>query len=366
MTGLYLFLVILWFGLLTLRAPGLWALAAFDASLFGLAAAMIVRRRFEVRLHPIGVLLAVPAILALVQAAAKITVDPQRTREAALGWSANCAAFSLAAALSERRRRFLDTQLAFATLLSIGAVIALFASGTLGPFVYKNQFAAYVEVALGIAIVASLRDRRWIAAAAMLFASVVAAGSRAGAILCAAELLVVPLLAFGRGRIAKGAAPRLATVAAAATLVLVGVVGPQRLIDRFQEPHPYALRANLLRSSIAMARERPMEGFGLGAWSSAYPAFARFDDGDFVNQAHNDWAQWLAEGGAPMLLVMLAVVALLARPAFDSLWGLGLMAVFLHAFVDYPFEQRPALAAFFFAMAGALAGARREYADERL
>jgi len=52
---------------------------------------------------------------------------------------------------------------------------------------------------------------------------------------------------------------------------------------------------------------------------------------------------------------MLAVVALLARPAIHSLWGLGLMAVFVHAWIDYPFEQRPALAAFLFAMAGALA-----------
>jgi hypothetical protein len=31
------------------------------------------------------------------------------------------------------------------------------------------------------------------------------------------------------------------------------------------------------------------------------------------------------------------------------------MAVFLHALVDYPFEQRPALAAYLFALAGALA-----------
>ncbi len=89
--------------------------------------------------------------------------------------------------------------------------------------------------------------------------------------------------------------------------------------------------------------------------ASAYPGYARFDDGSFVNQAHNDWAQWAAEGGIPFLAVMLAVVALLVRPALDSLWGLGLMAVFVHAWIDYPFEQRPALAAFLFAMAGALA-----------
>ena len=45
----------------------------------------------------------------------------------------------------------------------------------------------------------------------------------------------------------------------------------------------------------------------------------------------------------------------LVRPAVRSLWGLGLMAVFVHALVDYPMQQRPALAMFFFAIAGALA-----------
>jgi O-antigen ligase len=104
-----------------------------------------------------------------------------------------------------------------------------------------------------------------------------------------------------------------------------------------------------------MVHDRPLTGFGLGAWSSAYPAYARYDDGTFVNQAHNDWAQWSAEGGVPFFLLMLIAVVGLARPAWRSLWGLGLMAVFLHALVDYPFEQRPALAAYFFALAGALA-----------
>jgi hypothetical protein len=60
----------------------------------------------------------------------------------------------------------------------------------------------------------------------------------------------------------------------------------------------------------------------------------------------------------PLLAAMLAVVALLLRPALDSVWGLGLIAVFVHAWVDYPFEQRPALAAFFWAMGGVVASYR--------
>jgi hypothetical protein len=52
---------------------------------------------------------------------------------------------------------------------------------------------------------------------------------------------------------------------------------------------------------------------------------------------------------------MLVVALLLARKALRSIWGLGVIVVFVHALVDYPFQQRPVLAALFFAVAGAVA-----------
>jgi O-antigen ligase len=117
---------------------------------------------------------------------------------------------------------------------------------------------------------------------------------------------------------------------------------------------------DLVRSSLHMVRDRPVRGFGLGTWAEAYPGYALFDDGRFVNQAHNDWLQWAVEGGIPFLLVMLAVAAWTIRPAVRSVWGIGLWAVFLHSLVDYPMQQRPALAAFFFAMLGALAAQEKD------
>jgi O-antigen ligase len=138
-------------------------------------------------------------------------------------------------------------------------------------------------------------------------------------------------------------------------LALVAVAGWETIWNRLQEPNPYSVRAELNLSSFEMIRDRPLKGFGLGTWSSAYPKYARFDDGNFVNQAHNDWAQWAVEGGVPVFLLMLGVVAMLAPAAWRSIWGIGLMAVFVHAAVDYPFEQRPALAAYLFAMMGVLA-----------
>jgi O-antigen ligase len=103
-----------------------------------------------------------------------------------------------------------------------------------------------------------------------------------------------------------------------------------------------------------MIQDRPVTGFGLGAWSGAYPGYALYDDGLFVNQAHNDWAQWAAEGGIPFLLMMIAIFGLSVRPALRRVWGVGVLFVFIHCLVDYPFQQRPALAAFFFALLGVM------------
>lgn len=359
---IWIFAAILWAGILAMRVESRWALTAFETALFTLSAVLIVRQRFALRIHPIGALLAAVAVWGLAQVTAGITIDAQKTLEASLHWTANCAAFSIALRLAgERtlRQKFLTAQLIFALLVAIGAVIALFTVGSLGPFVYRNQFAAFLEPALGLAIAAAIGDRRrpfaWVLIAGALFAAVVAAGSRAGSAICLALLIALPVFAYARGVISGRSLARVILLGGAAVCALVAVAGWQTIWERLQEPNPYAVRAEMNRSSLAMVKDRPVTGFGLGTWSSAYPKYALYDDGTFVNQAHDDWAQWAVEGGVPLFLAMLAVVAMLAPAAARSLWGIGLMAVFVHATVDYPFEQRPALAVYLFALMGVLA-----------
>lgn len=359
---IWIFAATLWAGILTMRVESRWALTAFEGALFTLGAVAIVRQRLSVRVHPIGAMLGAVALWGLAQVAAGITVDVQRTLEASLHWTANCAAFCLALWLARDRvprQKFLTAQLIFALLVAIGAVISFMLSHGLGPFVYRNQFAAFLEPALGLAIAAAIGDRKrpylWVLIAAALFAAVIAGGSRAGSAICLALLILLPVFAYARGVISARSLIRVAVLATASAFALVAVAGWQTIWDRLQEPHPYSLRADLNRSSLAMVRDRPVAGFGLGTWSSAYPKYALYDDGTFVNQAHDDWAQWAVEGGVPLLLLMAAVVAMLAPAAARSLWGIGLLAVFVHAGVDYPFEQRPALAAYLFALIGVLA-----------
>ena len=70
----------------------------------------------------------------------------------------------------------------------------------------------------------------------------------------------------------------------------------------------------------------------------------------------------------PLLTLMLWVAASGVRPALRSLWGVGILVVFVHCLVDYPMQQRPALAAFFFSMLGMAVGAgspRGGFSDEK-
>jgi hypothetical protein len=91
----------------------------------------------------------------------------------------------------------------------------------------------------------------------------------------------------------------------------------------------------------------------MGTWRAVYPRAATFDSGLLANEAHNDWAQWTSDGGIPFFLLLAALVIWIAKPAAQSVWGLGLLVVMLHSCVDYPLRE-PALAFLWFALAGAV------------
>jgi O-antigen ligase len=169
---------------------------------------------------------------------------------------------------------------------------------------------------------------------------------------------MIPLLAAARGFLTWRTAALALSGGVILSAVFTAVVGWDVIWTRFQQEDPYAMRREMLLSSVQMIHDRPMTGYGLGTWPMAYPAYALFDDGSFANQAHNDWAQWAVEGGLPLAAAMAVFGILLGRAAWGSLWGFGLMAFLFHGFVDYPMQQRPALAGWFFAMAGALVAAR--------
>jgi O-antigen ligase len=309
----------------------------------------------------------------LLQLVTGITVSRWDTWMAVLGWIGNLAACFLAmhVSLSGRiRRAFLNALLTFAFLLSLVSVVQYFSSegkifwfypsyeaAVLGPFLNRDRYAAFVELLLPLALMRTLgggrRSLRFAVMGAAMFASVIAGASRAGALLTTAEIIVVPLIAWKKGSFLQdriGAATARIWLFA---LVFTAVVGWAVLWARFQDPDPLKGRREMLASTITMIKARPYMGFGLGTFQDVYPKYASVDFGTVVNHAHNDWAEWAADGGIPFSLLLLWIAILCLRKAADSPWGIGIFAVFVHSLVDFPM-QGPIPAPWLFALAGAL------------
>ncbi len=374
---------LLFFAILTIWVRERWALSALQAGVFLLAAGW----SWRLLLRPIPVRFGFPHAVfvaavfwGLLQLALGTTVYPHDTWEAVLYWAAALALFFLSSqvlAATETRARFFRALLYFGfgvSILSVvqlytsaGRVFWLFSSGytdrVMGPFVYHNNYAAFIELLLPLAFVECLRDRRrtvlFALIAGVMYASVIASTSRSGAILVTLEVVVLGVLASVRRFLSLRRASMALVLLPVFAAVFTTVFGWRVVWERLQQPDPYVHRREILLSTLDMARERPGLGFGLGTFPTAYPAYAIFDIGLFVNHAHNDWAEWLAEGGIPFLLLMLSVAFWVVRPAFRSLWGVGILIVFAHALVDYPM-QRLGLAAWVFVMMGALDAWARE------
>ncbi|MBZ5577640.1 MAG: O-antigen ligase family protein [Acidobacteriia bacterium] len=369
------------YGILTLWVADRWALALYQAAALGACAAFgvwMAVRPTRVAWSALLIPLALIPIWGLAQLAAGRTIYRAETWNSVLNWTVNLASFFLALQIlrePRRRQRFLDCLLYFGVAVSIlstvqmftseGRIFWLFPSGysdfVMGPFIYQNQYAAFIETILPLALYRGVTHKKpfgyW-AMAGVMVASVVASASRTGTLLVLLEVLVIPLLASVRGLIPGRTAALALGSGIMLSAVFITVVGWGVVWQRFQLADPYGVRRDMLRSSVQMVQERPVMGFGLGTWATAYPAFALYDDGLYANQAHNDWAQWGVEGGLPLLAAMAVFALLLARMAWTSLWGVGLVSLLLHSLVDYPMQQRPALAGWFFAMAGALAAAQ--------
>jgi hypothetical protein len=359
-----------------------WAWSAVQSAVFVSVAVWAAgqwRRPSAVR----GSLWLVPLCAAplwgLLQLAAHRTVYRWGTWDSVLIWATWLALFFLALQLFQppaARHWFLRFVVYFGCGMSVlatvqmftsrGKIFWLFPSGytdyVLGPFVYRNQYAAFLEMLVPIALWEALRGGRrafaHYAMAAAMLASVVASASRGGSVLVCVEVAAVLVLAWRSGVAPAGMVARGFVTFGAVAVLLTGIAGWQALRQRLWDPDPYAGRREFLVSSWAMLRDHPGMGIGLGNWARAYPRYALFDDGTYANQAHNDWMQWAVEGGVPFFAIVLSLAAMAVPAALRSVWGIGLLSVWVHCLVDYPLQQRPAIGAWFFVLLGALAADR--------
>lgn len=370
----------------TIFVRAAWPLQSFQIGIFALLAGYLligVRQGKEcVAKGVVPLLVYFIPVWGLIQIFAHTTTSTIETREAALRWGALAAVFFLVQTVARTSRAceiVLQAYLCFATAVAVLCLTQLFTSAgrvlwvfpTGYPDVYatfpsSNNFAQFIELALPVAMWFALREGRrswgYILVAGTLYASVIGAASRAGVFLCTAEL--VAMLAIGlivRKRTAQKMRIRSITLVLAmvpiVALTFTLVVGWQRVWQRFRQHDPYLVRREFLIPTIEMAKHRPLIGYGLGTFPDVYPQYAIEDFPYHVNHAHNDWAEFAADGGIPFLFLVLIPFAAAVPAAIRHPWGLGLIAIMLHAGVDYPFP-RPAVSGWMFAMLGLVYMAR--------
>jgi len=266
------------------------------------------------------------------------------------------------------RELFLELLLWSATLLAFIAMVQFYSTPTrafgifpaeasvTGTFLSHNRFAALMELAAPIALWHML-ERNAVTGGfccAMILAATITSASRAGVILLGVELVAfLGFVLLTRRRKAKVIALFFAGLVA---LVIVAstVAGTDRIRARFEKDRdPFTIRRQLFYSTLKLIEQRPWTGYGMGTWRTVYPQTATFDLNLIANDAHNDWAQWTSDGGIPFLLLMAALVILIAKPAIQSIWGLGLLSIMVHSCVDFPLRE-PVLSFLWFALAGAV------------
>jgi O-antigen ligase len=354
-----------YFAVVTFWVQAYWPITVFQVGIFVLAGVALWRSRHSFTRFPYPLFPLLAAVAwGLLQWATGKTVYNFDTQSAIVRWATFVAVFLSGFHLFRDRRIamwFRSALLWFAFVIAVLATVQSFTtdkifwlfsshypvplSSVMGPFLNHGHYAMFIELALPFALYEAVKRERggllYAGVAAVMYASVIASTSRAGAVLVTAEIVVAPALLWSRslasGRAVGASLLRMAILFAAFT----AVVGWERIWDRFLAPDPMAVRREFAISSLHMIEAHPWSGVGMGAWPTAYPHYAIVDTGLWANQAHSDWLQWTAEGGIPFGIVMATLFGWCVLPGFRSVWGLGVIAVFLHAAVDYPFA-RPA------------------------
>jgi O-antigen ligase len=242
-----------------------------------------------------------------------------------------------------------------------------------GPYVNRNHFAGFAELVIPLALVplvlGKVRRERRFAVAVFALLPIVAlflAASRGGIVSFAAEIGVLALLLALRR--ARGTHVLAGGVVLILAFMLVSWLGVRQILERFSSMQSLEVtsgkRASMRHDSWRIFRDHPWAGTGLGTLPIVFPAYESLYDAKFVNHAHNDYLEMLADTG---LIGGVCCASFLALLFFCSLKQLlvtdksfaaalhlsGLVACcgfLVHSLVDFNLHM-PGNAVLFFLMA---------------
>ncbi|MGH2484445.1 MAG: O-antigen ligase family protein [Ktedonobacterales bacterium] len=316
-------------------AHDLTALLAGRATWRPRAAALWRTRRFHCVLA-----LSLLAYLAVVCVSALVATQRTATAKEILKWSEVFVVAACTVWLAPTRRRVSALVWAMIAAAALAAFVGLgqwagdggdLATGgqirVVGTFAQPNPFAAYMNLALPLAVALALfaRDRRvrWVAGAAgvILFAAEYLAHSRGALLGLAAALVVIAALGWRRERPAI-----IAACVAIPVVALAWVAGliPARLTTAVTNQFHVAgttvcgqvnardfstvERIAHWVAGLRMFAAHPILGVGAGNYSAAYPRFACADWATPLGHAHNYYINTAAELGVIGVAAFLALV----------------------------------------------------------
>lgn len=252
-----------------------------------------------------------------------------------------------------------------------------------GPFIYHNHFAGAMDLLVPVSIAVAARVRRrqrdqpWLARLrrgvfpALALAAVVVSQSRGGLFAILFEGAFAVALFWPQLR-RSDRVRRGALVGALALIGFTLLAGWQPLLRRvtsLQYHDASAVdRERVAATCLAIWHAKPWTGTGFDTFAEVYPQYQTFDSGQRWEEAHNDYAQMLAEDGLIGAAAVLGFLLILGIHGVRSTWGeahpkplraaalVGSSGFLFHSVGDFLFHS-PADALLFFAITAlALAG----------
>jgi O-antigen ligase len=242
-----------------------------------------------------------------------------------------------------------------------------------GPFANHNSYAGLMELLVPIPLVFALsryargRLRSTVAiAAAVMAATIFFSGSRGGMLAFLVQLIFLGVVVVKTQKgPAVAAGIGVFAVLMAGLLIWIGGVGlTQRLAtigaDAKQELAG-GIRWTINKDGLRMFAKKPVLGWGLGTFAHAYPQHRTFYTSFLINEAHDDYLQFLVETGAVGFAIVLWYIVAFYRNALKKLqnWPndingaialaslIGCTGILVHSFVDFNLQVN-SNAAFFY------------------